>query len=146
VRWHLSNCANKWSQDYPVSTEGVQLRVESVLLIPSELGVDVLGFLVVILVDTHLVGVYSCVGFTGAVVGIDVSWGEGLDVNENSLGARGGLIGGVSVLGDDVGNDALEHLEHSFRGPSFLEFGEAVGDPREESFAGAGLAIAATHV
>jgi len=34
-----------------------------------------------------LAGVYSCVGFTGAVVGIDVSWGEGLDVNESSLGA-----------------------------------------------------------
>jgi len=55
------------------------------------------------------------------------------------------LIGGV-VLGDDVGNDALEHLEHSFRGPGFLKLGEAVGDPREESFAGAGLAVAATHV
>jgi len=35
------------------------------------------------LVDAHLAGVYSCVGFTGAVVGIDVSWGEGLDVNES---------------------------------------------------------------
>jgi len=44
-----------------------------------------------------LAGVYSCVGFTCAVVGIDVSWGEGLDVNESSLGARGGLIGGVNV-------------------------------------------------
>jgi len=51
-----------------------------------------------------LAGVYSRVGFTGAVVGIDVSWGEGLDVNESSLGARGYLIGGVNVLGDDVGN------------------------------------------
>jgi len=29
-----------------------------------------LGFLVVILVDAHLAGVYSCVEFTGAVVGI----------------------------------------------------------------------------
>jgi len=43
-----------------------------------------------------LAGVYSCVGFTGAVVGIDFSWGGGLDVNEGSLGARGDLIGGVS--------------------------------------------------
>ena len=33
----------------PVSAEGVQCRVESVLLIPSEPGVEVLGFLVVIL-------------------------------------------------------------------------------------------------
>ena len=45
-----------------------------------------------------------------------------------------------------VGNDALEHLGYSFRGPGFLKLGEAVGDPREESFAGAGLAVAATHV
>jgi len=49
-----------------------QFRIESVLLIPSESGVEVLGFLVVILVDAHLTGVYSCVGFTGAVVGIYV--------------------------------------------------------------------------
>jgi len=32
----------------------------------------------------------------------------------------------------------LEYLEHSFRGPGFLKLGKAVGDPREESFAGAG--------
>ena len=56
------------------------------------------------------------------------------------------LVGGVNVLGDDAENDALEHLEHSFRCPGFLELGEAVGDPRGESFAGAGLAVAATHV
>ena len=68
------------------------------MLIPSEPGVEVLGFRVVILVDAHLAGVYSCIGFTGAVVGIDVSWGEGFDVNESSLGARGDLIGGVNVL------------------------------------------------
>ena len=43
---------------------------------------------------------------------------------------EGGLIGGVNALGDDVGNDALEHLEHSFRGPGFLELGEAVEDPQ----------------
>ena len=73
-----------------------------------------------LLVDAHLAGVDSCVGFTGAVVGIDVSWGEGFDVNESSLGARGDLIGGVDVFGDDVGNDALEYLEHSFRGLSGL--------------------------
>ena len=60
--------------DYPVSAEGVQFRVESVLLIPSDPGVEVLGFLVVILVDAHLAGVYSCVGFTGAVVGIDATF------------------------------------------------------------------------
>ena len=93
----------------------------------------------VILVDTHLAGVYSRVGFTGAVVGIGVSWLKGLDVNESSLGARGDLIGGVKVLGDNAGNDALGHLEHSFRGLGFLKLGEAVGDPREEPFAGAGL-------
>jgi len=50
VRWHLSKCANDWSEDYPVSAEGAQFRVESALLIPSEPGVEVLGFLVVILV------------------------------------------------------------------------------------------------
>ena len=54
----------------------------------------------VIFVDAHLAGVGSCVGYTGAVIGIDVSWGNGLDVNESSLGARGSLIGGVIVLGD----------------------------------------------
>ena len=53
-------------------------------------------------------------------VGIDVSWEEGLDVNESSLGARGDLIGGVNVFGDDAGNDSLEYLEHSFRGLSGL--------------------------
>ena len=100
--------------DCPVSAEGVQFRIEFALLMPSEPGVEVVGFLVVISVDAHLAGVYSCAGFTGAVVGIGVSWGEDLDVNESSLGARGGLIGGVNVLGDDVGNDALEHLEHTF--------------------------------
>jgi len=73
---HLSKCANNWSQDYPVSAEGAQFHIESALLVPSEPGVEVLGFLVVILVDAHLAGVYSCVGFTGAVVGIEVSWGE----------------------------------------------------------------------
>jgi len=78
---------------------------------PSGPGVEVLGFLVIILVDAHLAGVYSRVGFVGAVVGIGVSWGEGRDVNESSHGARGDLIGGVSVLGDDVENDALENLE-----------------------------------
>jgi len=60
-----------------------------------------------------------------------VSWGEGLDVNEGSLGAGGDLIGGVNVFDDDVGNVALEHLEHSFRGPGFLKLGEAAGDPQE---------------
>jgi len=135
-----------WSEDYPVSAEGAQFRIESALLIPSEPGVEVLGFLVAILVGAHLAGVYSCAGFTGAVVGIDVSWGEGLDVNESSLGARGDLIDGVNDLDDDVGIDALENLEHFFRGPDFLKLGEAVGNPREESFAGAGLAVAATHV
>jgi len=68
VRWHLSKCANNWSEDYTISAEGVQFRVESALLIPSEPGVEVLGFLVVVLVDAHLAGVYSCVGFTGAVL------------------------------------------------------------------------------
>jgi len=29
VRCHLSKCANDWSEDYPVSAEGVQFRVES---------------------------------------------------------------------------------------------------------------------
>jgi len=74
----------------------------------------------------HLAGVGSCVGFSCAVVGIGVSWEEGLDVNESSLGARGGHIGRVNILGDDVGNDALEHLEYSFRGSGLLELGEAV--------------------
>ena len=32
---HLSKCANNWSQDYPVSAEGFQFRLESVLLVPS---------------------------------------------------------------------------------------------------------------
>jgi len=96
---------------------------------------------VVILVDAHLAGVDICVGFTGAVVGIDGSWGEGLDVNKSSLGARGDLIGGVNVFGDDAGNGALEYLENSFRGPGLLKLGKAVGDPREEPFAGAGLAV-----
>ena len=115
-------------------------------MIPSKPGVEVLGILVVLLVDAHLASVYSYVGFTGAIAGIDVSWGEGPDVNESSLGARGDLIGGVNVLGDDFGNGALKHLEHAFWGPGFLISGEAVGDPREESFAGARLAVAATHV
>ena len=78
------------------------------MLIPYEPGVEVLGFLVVILVGAHLGGVYSCVGFTRAVAGIDASRGEGLDVNESALGARGDLIGGVNVLGDDFENDALD--------------------------------------
>ena len=65
-----------------------QFRIESVLLIPSESGVEVLGFLVVILVDAHLAGVDSRVGFTGAVVGVDVFWRESLDVNESFLRAR----------------------------------------------------------
>ena len=45
VRWHLSKCANDWSEDYPVSAEGFQFRVESVFLIPFEPDVEVLGFL-----------------------------------------------------------------------------------------------------
>ena len=85
------------------------------------MGVEVLGFLVLILVDAHLAGVYSCVVFAGAVVRIDVSWGEGLDLNEGSLGARGGLIGGVNFFGNDFGNDALEHVEHSARASSSRE-------------------------
>jgi len=58
------------------------------LVIPSEPGVEVLGFLEAILVGVRLAGVYSCDGFPGAVVGIGVSWGVGPDVNESSLGAR----------------------------------------------------------
>ena len=113
------------------------------MLVPSELGVEVLGFLVVILVDG---GRLQLRWINGADVGIGVSWREGLDGNESSFGAREGLIGGVNLLGDNAGNDALEHLEHSFRGPGFLKLREAVGDPRVESFAGAGLAVVATRV
>ena len=85
--------------------ESVQFRVEDILLVPSEAVVEVLGFLVVILVDAHLTGVGSHVEFSGAVVRISVSWGEGFDVNESSFGAGKGLVFGVDVLGDDVGND-----------------------------------------
>jgi hypothetical protein len=109
--------------------EGAQFRVESILLVFSEADVEILGFLVVILVDTHLAGVDSRIGVTGAVVWIDVPWGEGLDVDESSLGACRGLVIGVNVLGDNVGYDALEHLEYSFRGPGFLELGEKIRDP-----------------
>ena len=49
MRLKFSKCANDWSEDYPVSAEGAQFRVESGLLIPFEPGVEVLGFLVVIL-------------------------------------------------------------------------------------------------
>ena len=90
-------------------------------MIPSEPGVEVLGFLVLILAGAHLAGVDNCAGFTGAVVGIGVLWGGGLDVNESSVGARGGLIGGVNALWGDIGNDGLEHIEYSFRGPDFLK-------------------------
>jgi len=53
--------------------EGVQLCVESILLVSSEADVEVFAFLEVILVDAHLTGVDSRIGVTGAVVGIDVS-------------------------------------------------------------------------
>ena len=54
-----------------------------------------------------------------------------LDVNENSLGARGGFVGASNVLSDNVGNDTLENRKYPFRGSGFLELGEAVGDPQE---------------
>ena len=44
VRWHLSKCDNNWSQDYLISAEGVQFRIESASLIPYEPGVEILGF------------------------------------------------------------------------------------------------------
>ena len=55
-------------------------------------------------------------------------------------------LSGVDVLGGDVGNDALEYFVYSFRCPGYLELRKAVGDPRGDSFTGAGLAIVATRV
>ena len=37
VRGHLSECANNRSENYPVSAEGAHFRVESILMIPSDL-------------------------------------------------------------------------------------------------------------
>ena len=68
------------------------------------------------------------------------------DSAQGSLEARRGVGVGVNVLGDNVGIDVLEHLGSSFLGPSFLELREAIGDAREEVFAGAGPAVAAAHV
>ena len=39
MRCHLTKCANNWSENYPVSAEGVQFRAESILFISSEEGV-----------------------------------------------------------------------------------------------------------
>ena len=44
-------------------------------------------------VDAHLTGVGGCIGVTGAIVGIGVSWRVGLDVDEGFLGARRGVGG-----------------------------------------------------
>ena len=92
-----------------------------------------LGFLVAILVDAHLAGVDSRVGIADAAVGIEVFCGEGLNVNESFLGARKGLIVGVNVLGGNAWNNALDYLEWTFRGPSYLELKEAIVDPQESS-------------
>ena len=64
-------------------------------------------------VDAHLTGVGGCIGVTGAIVGIGVSWRVGLDVDEGFLEARRGDGVGVNVLGVNVGNDVLEHLGSS---------------------------------
>ena len=145
VPWGV-RCATNWSENYPVSAEGVQFRVESALLIPSEPGVEVLGFLVVTLVDAHLAGVYSCVGFTGAVVGIDVPGERVLTSTRVPLKHEGASSAVSMSLATMSGMMSWSTLSIPFRGPGFLKSGEAVGDPREESFAGAGLAVAATHV
>ena len=71
---------------------------------------NLIGFLVVILVDAHLAGVDSSAGFTGAVVGKGAPRGRGLDVNESSLGARGfnsSSPGRISIILPQVGKNPV---------------------------------------
>ena len=124
---HLPVGAYHRPQDLAPLPVGVELGFEAVARVPTKAGVELLGPVVVVLVDLRLAGVDDRVGLVGAVLCVLVAGREGLDVCEGFLvGERAGTAEAAAVEGE-VGDDALQDSLSSRGGVLLLELGEAVG-------------------
>ena len=99
---HLPVGAYHRPQDLAPLPVGVELGFEAVARVPTEAGVELLGPVVVVLVDLPLTVVDDCVGLAVAVLCVLVAGREGLDVFEGLLVAPA-----VGEVGDDALQDSL---------------------------------------
>ena len=126
---HLPVGAYHRPQDLAPLPVGAELGFEAVARVPTKAGVELLGPVVVVLVDLPLTVVDDCVGLAVAVLCVLVAGREGLGVCEGFLvGERAGTAEAAAVEGE-VGDDALQDSLSSRGGVLLLELGEAVGDP-----------------
>ena len=126
---HLPIGTYHWPQDLAPLPVGADFGFEAVARVPTKAAVELLGPVMVVLVDLPLTVVDDRVGLAVAVLCVLVAGKEGLDVCEGFLvGERAGAAEAAAVQ-DEVGDDALQGSLGSRGGVLLHELGEAVGDP-----------------